>query len=110
MALRDYICCSECECKIIYDGYDSGRERLELTWGNPEEGNWTVELLCPDCLKQLRIKVAELEAKLDYYRGLEPVAYYDPQDRGFYWAKPTKIETPVTVKVEPIPLYALEKK
>ena len=58
---------------------------------------------------ELRTKVAELEAQLDYYRGLEPVAYYDPQERGFYWAKPTKIEAPVTVKVAPIPLYALEK-
>ena len=61
-------------------------------------------------ITQLRAKVAELEAKLAKYENLEPVAYYDPQERGFYWAKPTKIEAPVTVKVEPIPLYALEKK
>ena len=35
----------------------------------------------------------------------EPVAYFDPQKGGFYWAKPTKIEAPVTVDVEPLPLY-----
>jgi len=35
----------------------------------------------------------------------EPVAYFDPQKSGFYWAKPTKIEAPITVNVEPLPLY-----
>ena len=35
----------------------------------------------------------------------EPVAYFDPQEGGFYWAKPTKIKAPVTVDVEPLPLY-----
>jgi len=34
----------------------------------------------------------------------EPVAYFNPQG-GFYWAKPTKIEAPVSVNVEPLPLY-----
>ena len=35
----------------------------------------------------------------------EPVAYFNPQKGGFYWAKPTKIEAPITVDVEPLPLY-----
>jgi len=35
----------------------------------------------------------------------EPVAYFDPQEGGFYWAKPTRIEAPITVDVEPLPLY-----
>jgi hypothetical protein len=35
----------------------------------------------------------------------EPVAYFNPQEGGFYWAKPTKIEAPITVDVEPLPLY-----
>jgi len=35
----------------------------------------------------------------------EPVAYFDPQKGGFYWAKPTKVEAPVSVDVEPLPLY-----
>jgi len=35
----------------------------------------------------------------------EPVAYFNPQEGGFYWAKPTKIEAPVSVDVEPLPLY-----
>ena len=34
----------------------------------------------------------------------EPIAFYDP-DKGFYWAKPTKITAPVTVDVEPLALY-----
>jgi len=37
----------------------------------------------------------------------EPMAYFNPQVKGgFYWAKPTKITAPVTVSVEPMPLYA----
>jgi len=35
----------------------------------------------------------------------EPVAYFNSQKGGFYWAKPTKIEAPITVNVEPLPLY-----
>jgi len=35
----------------------------------------------------------------------EPVAFFDPQGKGFYWAKPTKITAPVTIDVEPLPLY-----
>ena len=34
----------------------------------------------------------------------EPIAFYDPH-KGFYWAKPTKINAPVTVDVEPLSLY-----
>ena len=35
----------------------------------------------------------------------EPVAYFNPQEGGFYWAKPTKVEAPITIDVEPLPLY-----
>jgi hypothetical protein len=35
----------------------------------------------------------------------EPVAYFDPQKGGFYWAKPTKVEAPITVDFEPLSLY-----
>ena len=35
----------------------------------------------------------------------EPVAYFSPQEGGFYWAKPTTVTAPVTVDVEPLPLY-----
>jgi len=35
----------------------------------------------------------------------EPVAYFDPQKGGFYWAKPTTVTAPITVDVEPLPLY-----
>ena len=40
----------------------------------------------------------------------EPVAYFNPQEGGFYWAKPTKIEAPVSVDVEPLPLYTTPQK
>jgi hypothetical protein len=35
----------------------------------------------------------------------EPIAFFDPQEKGFYWAKPTKIIAPTIVDVEPLPLY-----
>ena len=35
----------------------------------------------------------------------EPVAYFDPQGRGFYWAKPTQIDAPTIVDVPHLPLY-----
>ena len=35
----------------------------------------------------------------------EPIAFFDLH-KGFYWAKPTKINAPVTVDVEPLSLYA----
>ena len=34
----------------------------------------------------------------------EPVAFYD-FNKGFYWAKPTRIVAPTVVDVPPIPLY-----
>lgn len=46
------------------------------------------------------------ELGLDYEPAQqEPVAFFDPQSKGFYWAKPTKVIPPVTVDVEPLPLY-----
>ena len=36
----------------------------------------------------------------------EPIAYFNPQVKGgFYWANPTKVIAPITVSVEPMPLY-----
>ena len=35
----------------------------------------------------------------------EPVAYFNPQEGGFHWAKPTKVVAPITVDVELLPLY-----
>ena len=53
MAGRDYIRCKTCQTKIIYDGNDCGRERLEEIWGDENADEWTVFLLCPDCIKKL---------------------------------------------------------
>jgi hypothetical protein len=36
---------------------------------------------------------------------VQPVAFFDPQKESFYWAKPTRVIPPVTVDVEPLPLY-----
>jgi len=73
MAFRDYIICGECETKIIYDGYDNGRDRLEELWGDPKADFWTVHLLCPDCLKKLRAERDEALADAARYRWLRDV-------------------------------------
>jgi hypothetical protein len=47
-----------------------------------------------------------IDCVMDKQEQGEPVAYFNPQVKGgFYWAKPTKITAPVTVSVEPMPLY-----
>jgi hypothetical protein len=35
----------------------------------------------------------------------DPIAFFDPQEKGFYWAQPTKITAPTIVDVEPLALY-----
>ena len=35
----------------------------------------------------------------------EPVAYFDLQKQVFFWAKPTMIDVPMTVALNPLPLY-----
>lgn len=63
MAIRDYIICRECKCKLLYDGEQNGREWLEERWGKPEEAAWTIEgLLCPPCDMKQQARIAELEA------------------------------------------------
>ena len=53
-----------------------------------------------------------LESTIDAYltncstAAPEPVAYFDPQKREFYWARPTQIDAPTAVDVPPLPLYA----
>jgi len=53
MAYRDYICCRDCKSKFIYDAYGNIRNSLEAIYGNEDAPNWTVELVCPDCLARL---------------------------------------------------------
>ena len=56
MAYRDYIRCRDCKSKFIYDGNDSIRNSLEATYGDENAPNWTVELVCPNCLARLERK------------------------------------------------------
>lgn len=64
MAARDYIRCSECECKMIPDGDDTGRDYMELKWGDPDARIFTASVLCPDCVATLRQQLAESEARI----------------------------------------------
>lgn len=56
MAYRDYICCRDCKSKFIYDGNDSIRNALEAAYGDENAPNWTVKLVCPNCLARLERK------------------------------------------------------
>lgn len=82
MAGRDYLLCRTCGHKIIYDGNDRIRDRLEDTWGDPDYSTWTVTVLCPECdkrreaeIEQLRVKIADAEEDTKRLRHLanEPV-------------------------------------
>ena len=59
MAGRDYISCKYCECRIIYDGNDEIRSSMEERWGNPNTVVWTVQMICPKCLKKLERELKE---------------------------------------------------
>lgn len=56
MAYRDYICCRDCKSKFIYDGDNNIRRSLEFAYGDKNAPNWTVELVCPNCLERLERK------------------------------------------------------
>ena len=47
MARRDYICCSRCGCKVIYDGEDTIRDQIDALWPGKR-----LYILCPDCLER----------------------------------------------------------
>ena len=63
-------------------------------WGEPMLD------ICPACLafEHLRTHLASPRP--------EPVAYFDLQKQVFFWAKPTMIDVPMTVALNPLPLYA----
>ena len=73
MAYRDYILCEDCEEKIVYDGDDNGRTRMEDYWGDPSADTWTAHIVCPACLKALRTKLAAAEAERDARKERERV-------------------------------------
>ena len=68
--MRDYILCKRCECKIVYDGDDTGRERIETLWGNPAAGVWTPLLMCPACIASQEGEATRLRAELAAIREL----------------------------------------
>jgi hypothetical protein len=73
MAGRDYILCRDCGDKLIYDGSDNIRSRLEQNYGDPSACDWTVELVCPPCLK-----------KIEGEQQAEPVAWRTFDGEGGY--------------------------
>lgn len=75
MALRDYILCKKCECKLIYDGGDSARDWLEERWRAPDASMWTELLLCPDCIKALEAELAECRRLLRRYYTETPLGH-----------------------------------
>lgn len=72
MARHDYICCKSCGCKFVYDGYYNIRDGLEAQYG-------TMDLICPDCLKELETKLAEREQEPAQAVPVAEVVWYDPR-------------------------------
>jgi hypothetical protein len=62
MAICDYICCKKCKCKILYDSYDMGKQKLEERWGDPKKCSWTDLLLCPDCIAKLETELKNVKS------------------------------------------------
>ena len=62
MAVSDYILCSICECKIVYDGKRKRREHLINLYG-------TEDLTCPSCvddlLRQIERKNCDIAMKMN---------------------------------------------
>jgi hypothetical protein len=76
-----------------------------MNWNDRVGGKKAERIPCPDGIEGCLVahyKVIEEQPKQE--QG-EPAAYFNPQEGGFYWAKPTRIEAPITVDVEPLPLY-----
>lgn len=70
-------------------------EALEWSWGGEPMG--TLER---KAITALRAALAAEQPKPD------PLAYFDLQKQVFYWARPTMIDVPKTIALEPLPLYA----
>src|SRR5690554_6845668 len=77
MALRDYILCKNCKCKLIPDGYDLVRDHLEEKWGDPEANYYTPMLLCPGCVAALERKVEALRSLLSDVTCVAITMLYD---------------------------------
>jgi len=60
MAGRDYLMCSFCGVKIFYDGDQRIRDHLEFMWGDKDAQDWTVNMLCPSCIKEQRELLEEV--------------------------------------------------
>ena len=72
---------------------------------------WSSEVYPPaastewyDIMDALRTALAAEPTKQEAKQ--EPVAYFDLQKQVFYWARPTMIDVPMTIALEPLPLYA----
>jgi len=79
-------------------------EALRLAFEALELANYKVADYCNGyTIEEVDEAITAIKAALEAKD--EPIAFFDPQEKGFYWAKPMKIIAPITVAVEPMPLY-----
>ena len=76
--------------EVVQDALDA----LEWAWGCEH-----MRAKKREAIEALRTALAAEQPKP------EPVAYFDLQKQVFYWARPTMIDVPMTVALEPLPLY-----
>ena len=82
--MTDNITLHKSDCALLIGGY-------QCTCGFHQRQNKTPTALAAEQPKQ--------EAKQ------EPVAYFDLQKQVFFWAKPTQIDVPMIIALEPLPLF-----
>jgi hypothetical protein len=61
MAKCDYICCDDCDCKFIYDGYAVARDNFDE--------NKPPMLVCGDCAAKKRASLAAAKATIARQRA-----------------------------------------
>lgn len=72
MAGRDYILCKDCGCKVIYDGDNRVRDRLEELWGDPDADTWTVKIIrCKPCFDKHEKEFERLKENNKWLECLE---------------------------------------
>lgn len=76
MAYADYIHCSSCDCKLIYDGYDDTHEDFVASYGTD------YKILCPDCIKKAKEKYAAEREMVEWLVSYQSCRFVADEDSG----------------------------
>jgi hypothetical protein len=57
MAKANYLCCDECDNKVIYDGYNRIIDEIASHLNVSEDDSWKISILCSDCTEDNSIRI-----------------------------------------------------